>query len=264
MKPWVKTETFTKSGRGSVSFVGGGPGSVDLLTIRGLDRIQKAEVILYDALLDSSFLEIFPHDAICLYVGKRSGQHSRTQEEISALLVEYASENKTIVRLKGGDPSIFGRLAEELEALKKNEIPFEIIPGVSSVTAGAASMETSLTLRGVSRQVIILDGHTVLEDDKSWAGMENFQGTIAILMGTGKIRELAEKLMDKGVSPNTPMALAENISGKNEIFSTTILSDAKINGIPKTTTGPGILYVGEAIRNLLNRTNSDHITAVKP
>ncbi|TGN11656.1 uroporphyrinogen-III C-methyltransferase [Leptospira ilyithenensis] len=262
MNTKTKTEVFAKSGRGFVSFVGGGPGSVDLLTIRGLDRIQKAEVILYDALLDPSYLEIFPNHAVCLYVGKRSGQHSRTQEEINSLLIEYALSDKRIVRLKGGDPSIFGRLAEELEALKKNKIPFEIIPGISSVTAGAAALETSLTLRGVSRQVIILDGHTILEDDKSWAGMENFQGTIAILMGAGKIKELAEKLIDKGISPNTPMALIENLSGKHETFSVTILADARTNGIQKITTGPGILYIGEAIRNLLNQKNQEQVTVV--
>ncbi|BDA78201.1 uroporphyrin-III C-methyltransferase [Leptospira kobayashii] len=262
MDPQIKTEPFPKSGRGFVSFVGGGPGSVDLLTVRGLDRIQKAEVILYDALLDSSYLEIFPDHAICLYVGKRSGQHSRTQEEINSLLTEYALSDKRVVRLKGGDPSIFGRLAEELEALKKSNIPFEIIPGISSVTAGAAALETSLTLRGISRQVIILDGHTILEDEKSWSGMENFQGTIAILMGTGKIKELAEKLIDKGISPNTPMALVENISGKNEIFSITTLDEAKTKGIQKISTGPGILYVGEAIRIRPNQKSSEQITTV--
>ncbi|TGN20547.1 uroporphyrinogen-III C-methyltransferase [Leptospira idonii] len=238
---------------GFVSIVGGGPGPIDLLTLRGLERIRKAEVILYDALLDPSFLEVFPEDSLCLYVGKRSGQHSRTQEEISGLIAEYALQGKRVVRLKGGDPSVFGRLAEELEILKTNSIPYEIIPGVSSITAGAAALQTSLTLRGVARQIIILDGHTIMEDNKSWVGMENFQGTIAILMGTRKIKELSLKLIEKGISPNTPIAIVENAGGKKEVHSFSTLECSKEKGLPKQTDGPGILYVGEALRILLQK-----------
>ncbi|TGL56637.1 uroporphyrinogen-III C-methyltransferase [Leptospira ognonensis] len=242
---------------GRVSFVSGGPGPVDLLTLRGLERIKNAEVILYDALLDPEFLDIFPESAICLYVGKRSGQHSRTQEEISELLLEYAKAGKHVVRLKGGDATVFGRLGEEIEILQENGISFEIIPGVSSVTAGVSALNSSLTLRGVSRQIIILDGHTIMEDNRSWVGMENFFGTIVILMGTQKIKELSLKLIAKGILPETPIALVENAGGRKVTSSFSTLNLASEKGIPKETNGPGILYVGEAIRKSLEVWNHD-------
>jgi uroporphyrin-III C-methyltransferase len=234
---------------GSVCFVSGGPGPVDLLTLRALSRLKSAEVILYDALLDSEFLEYFPENAICLYVGKRAGQHSRTQEEICELLVTYAKQGYSVVRLKGGDASIFGRLGEEIQALKKEHIPFEIVPGVSSVTAGISTIQSSLTVRGISRQIIILDGHTIMEDNRSWVGMENFLGTIVILMGTQKIKELATKLIAKGILRETPIALVENASNAKSVASFATLSQASELGITKLTSGPGILYVGEAIRS---------------
>jgi len=240
-----------------VYFVSGGPGPIDLLTLRGLDRIRKAEVILYDALLDSEYLTLFPDQAICLYVGKRSGQHSRTQSEISELLLTYAKSGKKVVRLKGGDATIFGRLGEEIQILKENEIPFEIVPGVSSVTAGISSIESSLTLRGLSRQIIILDGHTIMEDNRSWVGMENFLGTIVILMGTQKIKELAIKLLEKGLKSETPIALVENAGSEKMISTFSTLTSSMQDGMEKITSGPGILYVGEAIRSALETWQHD-------
>ncbi len=232
-----------------VSFVSGGPGPIDLLTLRGLARIKAAEVILYDALLDPEFVDLFPSDSICLYVGKRAGSHSRTQEEISELLLSYAKTGKKVVRLKGGDATIFGRLGEEIKILQEHHIPFEIIPGVSSVTAGISSIDSSLTLRGISRQIIILDGHTIMEDNRSWVGMENFLGTIVILMGTQKTSELASKLIDKGILPNTPMALVENAGGIKTVANFSTLYETSKKSIPKESNGPGILYVGESIRD---------------
>ncbi|TGK46060.1 uroporphyrinogen-III C-methyltransferase [Leptospira kanakyensis] len=243
-----------KTEHGFVSFVSGGPGPIDLLTLRGRSRIESADVILYDALLDPGFLDLFPEDAQILYVGKRSGEHARTQSEINSLLVEFATQGKHVVRLKGGDASIFGRLAEEIQSLEKEGISFEVIPGVSSVTTGVAELGLSLTVRGISRQIIILDGHTILEDERSWIGMENFQGTIAILMGSKKTKELAETLIQKGMSGTTPIVLAENVGRGNPIYTTSTLADTALNEIPKQSTGPGILYVGEVIRPLLDRT----------
>jgi uroporphyrin-III C-methyltransferase len=241
----------------SVSFVSGGPGPVDLLTLRGLNRIKQAEVILYDALLDPEYLDIFPENVTCLYVGKRSGQHSRTQEEISELLLSYALTGKRVVRLKGGDSTIFGRLGEEIRILQENDIKYEIIPGVSSVTAGISAINSSLTLRGISRQIIILDGHTILEDNKSWVGMENFLGTIVILMGTQKIKVLSQKLIEKGISPETPIALVENAASAKATSSFSTLADSATVGIEKNSSGPGILYIGEAIRASYEASKSD-------
>ncbi|EMJ86044.1 uroporphyrinogen-III C-methyltransferase [Leptospira meyeri] len=242
-----------KTEHGFVSFVSGGPGPIDLLTLRGRNRIESADVILYDALLDPEFLDLFPVDAQILYVGKRANEHTRTQTEINSLLVEFAKDGKQVVRLKGGDASIFGRLAEEIRSLEEAEIPFEVIPGVSSVTTGVAELGVSLTVRGVSRQIIILDGHTILEDERSWMGMENFLGTIAILMGSKKTKELAERLIQKGIVGMTPIVLAENVGRGNLIYTTSTLAETALNGIIKQSSGPGILYVGEAMRPLLDR-----------
>ena len=245
-----------KTEQGFVSFVSGGPGPVDLLTLRGKARIERAEVILYDALLDPSFLEIFPESAQILYVGKRAKEHYRTQTEINALLVEFAHQGKKVVRLKGGDASIFGRLSEEIQSLEAAGIPYEVIPGVSSVTAGTADLGLSLTVRGLSRQIIILDGHTILEDERSWMGMENFPGTIAILMGSQKTKELSERLVQKGVLPNTPIVLLENAGNPNATYTVSTLANTMLEGMGKQTKGPGILYVGEALRPLLENTKT--------
>ncbi|MDF3821133.1 uroporphyrinogen-III C-methyltransferase [Leptospira sp. 96542] len=239
-----------KTESGFVWFVGGGPGPVDLLTLRAHNVLKQAEVILYDALLDPGFLEVFPLGATILYVGKRSGEHYRTQTEINSLLVQFAKAKKRVIRLKGGDPSIFGRLTEEIQALEKENISYELVPGVSSVTAGAASLGVSLTVRGLSRQIIILDGHSILEDNKSWLGMENFTGTIAILMGSNHTAELAKKLIEKGITPNTPMALLEGVGSPNETYTLSSVGNVKTEGFVKKTKGPGILYVGEALRCL--------------
>lgn len=242
-----------KTEQGFVSFVSGGPGPIDLLTLRGRNRIESADVILYDALLDSGFLDLFPRNAQILYVGKRANEHARTQPEINSMLVEFALEGKRVVRLKGGDASIFGRLSEEIQSLEEAGILYEVIPGVSSVTTGAADLGLSLTVRGVSRQIIILDGHTILEDERSWMGMENFLGTIVILMGSRKTKELAERLIEKGIKSTTPIVLAENVGSLNPTYATSTLADTVLDGIQKQSSGPGILYVGEAIRPLLNR-----------
>lgn len=247
---------------GFVSFVSGGPGPVDLLTLRGLRSLQAADVILYDALLDPGFLDLFPEACTALYVGKRASEHSRTQNEISELLVSYALAGKKVVRLKGGDASIFGRLAEEIEVLKQNQIPFEVIPGVSSVSAGAATLKTSLTLRGKIRQIIILDGHTILEDERSWMGMENFQGTIAILMGSKQVHSLAQKLIQKGIHHLTPILLCENVGGEKSTHFAKTLEDAAKSGIPKSTKGPGILYVGEVFRPILETFQMEGNTSI--
>lgn len=253
MSQGITDMSSNKTEHGFVSFVSGGPGPIDLLTLRGRTRIESADAILYDALLDPGFLDLFPETAQILYVGKRAEEHARTQTEINSLLVELALQGKRVVRLKGGDASIFGRLAEEIESLEKKGIPFEVVPGVSSVTTGVAELGVSLTVRGISRQIIILDGHTILEDERSWIGMENFLGTIVILMGSKKTKELAEILIQKGIKETTPLVLAENVGRGNPIYTTSTLAETMLDGIQKQSSGPGILYVGEVIRPLLDR-----------
>lgn len=235
------------SANGKVYLVGAGPGSPDLMTLRGLNALKKAEVVLYDALLDPEFLDYFPENALVHYVGKRAGQHSATQEEIQGLLVRYAKAGKTVVRLKGGDPFLFGRGGEELLALRENGIPCEIIPGVSAFSAGSSGAGFPLTHRGVARQVLIMDGHTVLQEETDWKWFAEFKGTIALFMGTSSIQKIAKKLLENGSSPFLPIVLVENASLESQKISFSNLGRTSDEGLPKHTSGPGIIYIGPVV-----------------
>lgn len=232
---------------GKVYLVGAGPGNPELLTLKALRILEKAEVILYDALLDSSFLEYFPSSSIVHYVGKRAGQHSATQEEIQDLIVRYSLQGKTVVRLKGGDPFVFGRGGEELLTLRKHKIPYEIIPGVSALSAGSSGAGFPLTHRGLSRQVLIMDGHTVLLEDTDWKWFAEFRGTIALFMGTSSIEQISKKLVDNGASSLLPVALVENASLKNQKTTVTNLGKIIEEGLSKQSSGPGIIYIGPVV-----------------
>ncbi|TGK01545.1 uroporphyrinogen-III C-methyltransferase [Leptospira langatensis] len=236
-----------QEGKGKVYLVGAGPGNPELMTLRALNILKKAEVVLYDALLDPSFLEYFPESAIVHYVGKRAGQHSATQTEIQDLIVRYALQNKIVVRLKGGDPFLFGRGGEELIAIKKEQIPYEIVPGVSALSAGSSGAGFPLTHRGLSRQVLIMDGHTVLEEETDWTWFAQFKGTIALFMGTSSIQKIASRLIEHGASRLLPVALVENASLQTQRTTVTSLGKIAEEGISKQTPGPGIIYIGPVV-----------------
>ncbi|MFB5650843.1 uroporphyrinogen-III C-methyltransferase [Leptospira wolffii] len=232
---------------GKVYLVGAGPGNPDLMTLRALNILKKADVILYDALLDPEFLEYFPSSAIVHYVGKRAGQHSATQEEIQDLLIRYGKAGHTVVRLKGGDPFVFGRGGEELIALRNNGIAYEIVPGVSSLSAGSSGAGFPLTHRGLSRQVLIMDGHTVLQENTDWAWFAHFKGTIALFMGTSSIQKIATKLVENGASPSLPVAMVENASLEDQRVTISDLGRTSYEGLSKKTSGPGIIYIGPVV-----------------
>lgn len=238
---------------GKVYLVGAGPGNPEDLTLRAYRILAKAEVILYDALLDPSFLEVFPKDAVIHYVGKRSGAHSATQEEINQLLLSYALQGKNVVRLKGGDPFVFGRGGEELITLINHNITYEIIPGVSSLNAGSSFAGFPLTHRGLSRQVLIMDGHTVLSEETDWTWFAKFKGTIALFMGTASLPKIAKLLLQHGSDPDLPVALVENAYLENCNIQTCALKDAADFCLEKKTKGPGIIYIGKVVRFLENK-----------
>ncbi|PJZ56229.1 uroporphyrinogen-III C-methyltransferase [Leptospira barantonii] len=235
---------------GKVYLVGAGPGNPEDLTLRAYRILNKAEVILYDALLDPSFLEIFPKDAIVHYVGKRSGAHSATQEEINELILSYALQGKNVVRLKGGDPFVFGRGGEELIALINHNVEYEIVPGVSSLNAGSSFAGFPLTHRGLSRQVLIMDGHTVLNEATDWEWFSKFKGTIALFMGTSSLPKIADLLLKHGSPADLPVALVENASLENCNVQTCTLKEAADSYFEKKTKGPGIIYIGKVVQFL--------------
>lgn len=232
---------------GFVTLIGAGPGDPELLTRKGLRAIRKAEVILYDALLDPSFLNLFPETATTVYVGKRAGQHSRTQTEINSLLVEYAKSGKRVARLKGGDSFLFGRGGEEILALRANGIEYEVIPGVSSVMSGSSENSFPLTHRGVSRQLLVMDAHTLLTGEEDWKWLRGYKGTLAILMGSKSSGTIAQTLLQLGFSPNLPIALSEASSLVNSDYHQSTLAEISGIGFSKKTKGPGILYVGKVL-----------------
>lgn len=219
-----------------------------MLTLRALKAIKAADVILYDALLDKDFHAIFPPKAEIIYTGKRCGNHSMSQDEISALLVEKCLEGKNTIRLKGGDPFIFGRGGEELLALRAAGINTEIIPGVSSAMAAAASGGFPLTHRAISRECIFIDGHNLLLEPERFKFYAQFPGTLVFYMCAGKCQQIAQALLTNEMPEQMPVVIAENVHMANECFSAGTLKEAAEGYVTRKTDGPGLIIVGEVLR----------------
>lgn len=200
---------------GFVSFVSSGPGDPDLLTLKAADRLRKADVVLYDDLSETPILAHAQQDTLLVSVGKRAGRPSPKQEHVSQLLVDHAQSGKRVVRLKSGDAGIFGRLEEELTALREVKIKYEIIPGVPSACAAAAAAGIPLTRRLSARRVQFLTGHDVtgaLPEDVNMAAIADPMATTVIFMGKRTFGKLYSRLIANGMSQDTPAFLAESVS----------------------------------------------------
>jgi len=200
---------------GFVSFVGSGPGDPELLTLKAVDRLQKADAVLFDDLSSGPILSHARPDADLVGVGKRAGRPSPRQTHVSRLLVEYAETGQRIVRLKSGDGGLFGRLEEELIALREAGIPFEIIPGVPSACAAAAAAGIPLTRRLTARRVQFVTGHDVsgrLPTDIDVAALADPGATTVVFMGRRTFADLARTLVAAGLPADTPALLAESVS----------------------------------------------------
>jgi uroporphyrinogen III methyltransferase/synthase len=196
--------------KGKVYIVGAGPGDIGLLTVKGLRCLQKAEVVIYDFHLNAQILNYINHDAEFIYAGKRSGHHAMTQEEINEILIQKAKEGKIICRLKGGDPFVFGRGGEEAEALAKNGIEFEVVPGVSSSIAAPAYAGIPLTHRLHSSSFAVIPGYedtTKQESSIDWSKLSTSVGTLVFLMAVKNIDMVTQKLIENGRDPDTPVAV---------------------------------------------------------
>lgn len=198
---------------GHVSLIGAGPGAEDLLTLRAQRLMMEADVILYDALVPEAVVAMGRRDAERVSVGKRKGCHSKTQGEINDLLVELGREGKRVVRLKSGDPLVFGRAGEEMAALRDAGISYEVVPGVTAAFAAAADFELPLTLRGVTSSMVFTTGHDLKGNSlPDWARLAISGATIAVYMGRSVAAEVAGRLMAAGLSPDTAVAVVENAS----------------------------------------------------
>lgn len=200
---------------GFVSFVGAGPGDPDLLTVKAVARLRAADVVLFDNLSSDAILAHAPPGATLIAVGKRAGLASPKQAEINALLIAHAVPGAKVVRLKSGDPAIFGRLEEETTALTDAGIAFEIIPGVSTASAAAAAAGIPLTRRGTARRVQFVTGHDAtgaLPEGLNIAALADAGTTTVVFMPKRTWPQLAQQLITAGLSPDTPALLAENVS----------------------------------------------------
>lgn len=194
--------------KGTVYLVGAGPGDPRLITLKGLQCLKEADVVVYDWLVDRTILANVRPDAELIRMGKRGGLQARSQDEINTLLVEKAREGKTVVRLKGGDPFVFGRGGEEALALVESGLDYEVVPGVSSAFAAPAYAGIPITQRGYASYLIVATGHPVRSlEDISWEALGHVAGTGVFLMGVSNLSVIVERLITHGRSPETPVAL---------------------------------------------------------
>jgi uroporphyrin-III C-methyltransferase/precorrin-2 dehydrogenase/sirohydrochlorin ferrochelatase len=198
--------------RGSVAIVGAGPGDPDLLTLRALRLIQRADVVIYDKLVGPGVLDLARRDAERQYVGKSRGDHSKSQDEINALIAEQARAGRRVVRLKGGDPFIFGRGGEELDYLRARGIPVEVVPGITAALGCAAATGIPLTHRDHAQAVTFAtgQGRDGEEPELDWATLARLDQTLVIYMGVGAAGRIAARLIEHGLDPATPVAVIEN------------------------------------------------------
>jgi uroporphyrin-III C-methyltransferase/precorrin-2 dehydrogenase/sirohydrochlorin ferrochelatase len=253
-----------RAARGHIALVGAGPGAEDLLTLRAQRLLMQADVIVHDALVPEAVVAMGRRDAERLPVGKRKGCHSKSQAEINELLVALGREGKRVVRLKSGDPLVFGRAGEEMQALRDAGISYEVVPGVTAAFAAAADFELPLTLRGVASSMVFTTGHDLkgatLPD---WAKLAISGATVAVYMGRSVAAEVARRLVDAGLSPDTAVAVVENASlGKRRLFHGTI-ADLPALSRRDELTGPVMTLIGDAVAGA-NFSNSEPLAARRP
>ena len=232
---------------GFVSFIGSGPGDPELLTVKAVDRLGKADAVLFDDLSSGPILAHARAAADLVGVGKRAGRPSPKQNHVSQLLVDYAQTGQHVVRLKSGDGGTFGRLEEETDALKAAGIAFEIIPGVPSACAAAAAAGIPLTRRLTARRVQFITGHDVkgaLPEDLNMAALADPKATTVVFMGQRTFPGLARMLTDHGLPPDTPALLAEAVSTPDQRLHRTTVADLAKDLSEKISDAPALILYG--------------------
>lgn len=236
---------------GMVWLVGAGPGDADLLTRKAARLIAAADVVFHDALVSPDVLALAKPRARLIHVGKRSGRHSQDQRTIDGMLVAAARRGERVVRLKGGDPAIFGRASEELDACRRAGVPVQVCPGVTAASAAAASLGVSLTLRGLARKLILVTAHARGGEplDLDWSSLADPDATLAVYMGKAAAHEVSTKLIAAGLPGETPVALVESASLTDERSFRTRLDLLPIAARTALGDGPALLLIGQALRD---------------
>jgi uroporphyrin-III C-methyltransferase len=257
---------------GKVYLVGAGPGAVDLITVRGAKLLERADIVFYDSLVDPEMLGLCPQ-AIQVEVGKRCGKLSSAQQFINKRLVDAAQKYQVIVRLKGGDPMLFGRADEEIQSLKAVGIAVEVVPGITAALAGAASIQQSLTLRGVSRSVAFITLAQCAENLTPGQPISNpTADTLVYYMGRKDAARIAQQLIEKSPNQNgdTPVHILEAVSTPRERLWTSTLEKLAAGKVDQwfDSGSPALIMIGEALaeRNTNNKTtlNNSSLASVAP
>jgi uroporphyrin-III C-methyltransferase len=234
---------------GLVTLVGAGPGDPDLLTVKAVKAIAAADVIVFDRLVSAEVLALAPSNATCIDVGKQSKRHPVPQDEINRLLVQLARGGHNVVRLKGGDPLIFGRGSEETLELRRCGVPFRVVPGITAAQGCAASLAVPLTHRGIAHGVHYVTGHC-REDhalDLDWQGLADAQTTLVIYMGLANIGEIASQLVAAGRSRATPVLAVCNATKPSERRLTSTLAGIATAAKQADFEGAVLFVVGEVV-----------------
>nr|WP_203582768.1 MULTISPECIES: siroheme synthase CysG [Serratia] len=238
--------TGDEGAQGEIALVGAGPGDVGLLTLRGLQVMQQADVVLYDHLVSGEILDLVRRDAERICVGKRAGAHSVIQEETNRLLVELAQQGKRVVRLKGGDPFIFGRGGEELQVAAAAGIPFQVVPGVTAAAGATAYAGIPLTHRDHAQSVTFITGHCRPDGDGlDWADLARARQTLAIYMGTMKAADISQRLIAHGRDASTPVAVISRGTRADQQVQIGTLE--QLEYLAQRAPLPALLVIGEVV-----------------
>ena len=233
---------------GKVFLVGAGPGDPELLTLKGKKCLEAADVILYDQLVNGELLAYAPQGAELTYVGKKPGKHCADQRAIEAQLIGHARQGKCVVRLKGGDPFVFGRGGEEAEVLSAAGIPFEIVPGISSVIAVPAYAGIPLTHRSCASSFAVVTGHKVSGDQIKWGELARSVDTLVILMGLHNLDRIMNELLAGGCEPQRPAALIQSgTRTEQKVLQGTVATIGDLAAAADFKS-PALIVVGEVVR----------------
>jgi len=234
---------------GRATLVGAGPGDPDLLTLRAVKAIQSADAVLFDALIDPAILDLAPPSARRIDVGKRCGRHAMKQAAINALIVKLARSGAHVVRLKGGDPFVFGRGGEELDSLRAAGVPVQVVPGVTAACAAAASLQIPLTHRDVARSLHFVTGHGSdgAVPGHDWQALAASGGTIAAYMASKTFASVSASLIAAGLAGSTPAVVVENASRPNEAHLFGTLASLPALLAERRLDGPALVLIGTVV-----------------
>ena len=235
--------------RGRVYLVGAGPGDPELLTLRAVRLLEKADVVVYDHLVSSDVLEFVNKTAERIYVGKRRNEHTMRQEQINTLLAKLGNEGKQVVRLKGGDPFIFGRGGEELETLHAHGVDFEVVPGITAASGVSSYAGIPLTHRDYAQSCLFVTGH--LKDgtaDLDWPSLVRLNQTVVIYMGLGGLPEISRQLIAHGASSNLPVAVVQDGTISTQKVATGTLATIADIVAQQALKSPCLVIVGEVVK----------------